>query len=270
MSSRPGRTRCSRTSHSRRRDGAMASGSGSPATIQDALALEVRPAIDAPVRHAPGRHRRPSTARISSGVQTKNLPSWPSESASCGGVEAAGRVGHLAQQIVERLLAHAAAFGIAERQPGVEVERGQLGVVVQHLLEVRHQPVRVDRIAREAAAELVVHPPARHADQVSCEPCARRRGSACASRSAARTPRSSAGETSARPPARPIPRRTARTIPGTRRTGSPRPGASPSGAAVRSAPRDSLSCCPDCTTSPRRDCQASAIACSSRGKPGRP
>ena len=33
---------------------------------------------------------------------------------------------------------------------------GQLRVVVEHLLEVRHQPVRVGAVAREAAAQLVV------------------------------------------------------------------------------------------------------------------
>ena len=33
---------------------------------------------------------------------------------------------------------------------------GEQGVVVQHLLEVRHEPVRVGAVAREAAAELVV------------------------------------------------------------------------------------------------------------------
>ena len=38
----------------------------------------------------------------------------------------------------------------------------QLGVVVQHLLEVRHQPVRVGAVAGEAAADLVVDPAVRH------------------------------------------------------------------------------------------------------------
>ena len=44
----------------------------------------------------------------------------------------------------------------------MQVERGELRVVVEHLLEVRHQPERVHGVAREAAAELVVHPAARH------------------------------------------------------------------------------------------------------------
>ena len=32
----------------------------------------------------------------------------------------------------------------------------ELGVVVEHLLEVRHEPVGIDRVAGEAAAEMVV------------------------------------------------------------------------------------------------------------------
>jgi hypothetical protein len=80
-------------------------------------------------------------------------------------VKAAAGVGHVAQQVVERLLADAPAFRIAEGEPRVQVERGELGVVVEHLLEVRHHPVRVDGVAREAAADLIVHPAARHPDQ---------------------------------------------------------------------------------------------------------
>ena len=38
----------------------------------------------------------------------------------------------------------------------MHVHAGQLGVVVEHLLEVRHQPVGVGRVAVEAAAQLVV------------------------------------------------------------------------------------------------------------------
>ena len=38
----------------------------------------------------------------------------------------------------------------------VRQQRDQLGIVVEHLLEVRHQPQRVDGIAREAAAQVIV------------------------------------------------------------------------------------------------------------------
>src|SRR5258708_4272418 len=32
----------------------------------------------------------------------------------------------------------------------------ELGIVVEHLLEMRHQPALVDRVARKAAAEMIV------------------------------------------------------------------------------------------------------------------
>jgi hypothetical protein len=42
------------------------------------------------------------------------------------------------------------------------VEPQQQRVVVEHLLEVRDDPLRVDGVAREAAPDLVVDPSARH------------------------------------------------------------------------------------------------------------
>ncbi len=46
--------------------------------------------------------------------------------------------------------------------PQVRVRTAQQRVVVQHLLEVRHRPRLVHRVAREAAAQLVVDPAAGH------------------------------------------------------------------------------------------------------------
>ncbi len=46
--------------------------------------------------------------------------------------------------------------------PQVGVRAAEQGVVVQHLLEVRHDPLAVDGVAGEAAAELVVDAAARH------------------------------------------------------------------------------------------------------------
>ena len=45
---------------------------------------------------------------------------------------------------------------------GVGVQPREQGVVVQHLLEVGDQPPLVDRVAREAAADVVVHASGRH------------------------------------------------------------------------------------------------------------
>ena len=44
----------------------------------------------------------------------------------------------------------------------MEVDRHQQGVVVEHLLEMRHEPAVIDRVAVETAAELIVEAAARH------------------------------------------------------------------------------------------------------------
>ena len=78
------------------------------------------------------------------------------------GVEAAGRAGHLPHDVVQDLLGDGAVERLAGHLPSVQVDAGQLGVVVEHLLEMRRQPVIVHRIAMESAAELVVHAAAGH------------------------------------------------------------------------------------------------------------
>ena len=64
---------------------------------------------------------------------------------------------------VQRAHRHVAPVGAV----GARAARGQVGareqrLVVEHLLEVRHVPVAVDAVAREAAAEVVVETAARH------------------------------------------------------------------------------------------------------------
>ena len=53
--------------------------------------------------------------------------------------------------------------GLAAHQIGVEIQLRQLRVVVEHLLEMRHQPFGIHRVAGEAAAKLIVNAAGRHA-----------------------------------------------------------------------------------------------------------
>ena len=53
-------------------------------------------------------------------------------------------------------------FLTPEGRRGVRIDAQQLGVVVRHLLEMRHDPLRIDAVAVEAAAELVVDAARRH------------------------------------------------------------------------------------------------------------
>ena len=54
---------------------------------------------------------------------------------------------------------------VARRLVGLQVEPGEERVVVEHLLEVRYEPVGVDGVAGEAAAEVVVDAPVGHPAQ---------------------------------------------------------------------------------------------------------
>ena len=78
------------------------------------------------------------------------------------GGEAAALERELAQHVAERLLDDPPVARLAGRLPAVEVADGELRVVVEHLLEVRHEPALVDRVAVEAAADEVVHAARRH------------------------------------------------------------------------------------------------------------
>ena len=80
---------------------------------------------------------------------------------------------------------HRGSLGDLERE---QVHRGELGVVVEHLLEVRDGPGPVGRVAVIAAAQVVAdaaagHPVERHADHLQRVAApASRRGSAFAPR----------------------------------------------------------------------------------------
>jgi len=78
------------------------------------------------------------------------------------GGEAAFRQAQLPQQVLDGLLDDAAVALLARHEPAVEVGRDEQRVVVEHLLEVRHEPPLVHGVPVEAAPEQVVHPAEGH------------------------------------------------------------------------------------------------------------
>src|SRR5438552_15702754 len=76
------------------------------------------------------------------------------------GVEAAGEPAllaeHLAADPIEGLLDALRIEGAMSLLPDQGQKIDELGVVIEHLLEMRHQPALVGRIAREAPAEMIV------------------------------------------------------------------------------------------------------------------
>ena len=71
-------------------------------------------------------------------------------------------MGHVAQDILDDVARHVGVFLFATDQERVEVKIHQLGVVIEHLFEMRDEPLGIDRIAGKAATELVIHPARRH------------------------------------------------------------------------------------------------------------
>ena len=76
--------------------------------------------------------------------------------------EAALRQREVAEQVLAGLLDHLPVALLAGDHPRVQVRGDEQRVVVEHLLEVRDEPVGVHRVAVEAAADDVVHPARRH------------------------------------------------------------------------------------------------------------
>jgi hypothetical protein len=72
------------------------------------------------------------------------------------GREASVGQGKLAEHVAERLLDDLAIALAPGDDPRVQVGRGEDGVVVEHLLEVRDEPAIVHGIAMEASADDVV------------------------------------------------------------------------------------------------------------------
>ena len=80
-------------------------------------------------------------------------------------VELSVGAGHLPEDIIKGLLGNAAVKGIARDLVRGKIQRRKLGIVVEHLLEMRHKPAFIHRIAVKSAAQMVVEPPLGHFSQ---------------------------------------------------------------------------------------------------------
>jgi len=79
------------------------------------------------------------------------------------GVPAAVLVGHVALDVAGDAAGGVHEGGVAANEPGVEVEVEELGVVVEHFFEMRDEPLGVDGVAGEAAADVVADAACGHA-----------------------------------------------------------------------------------------------------------
>ena len=72
-----------------------------------------------------------------------------------GRIKPAVRVGHVVGHIAQNVPGNVGMPGLAGNQERLEVEDGQLGVVVEHLLEVRHEPPFIDAVSGETTAQVI-------------------------------------------------------------------------------------------------------------------
>ena len=214
LSSSPGRTRLARASNSAWRAASTSGGRASSPRACMRLGMVV-PCSKLPPGRKPYQWRATSASlaedlahlRVGPHVELALL-------ALAVGVlgrgDAAAGLAQVAEHVVDRLGEHLPEARLAGELPAVQVEADQQRVVVEHLLEVRHQPHAVDGVAGEPAAEVVVDAAGRHGVERRGERgqgAARRRG-----RRPRRAPRApSAAGTSARRRARPTPGRWPRT-----------------------------------------------------------
>ena len=71
-------------------------------------------------------------------------------------IETALGMGHLALEPADRFGDALRVERIASFLPDQGQQACQVGIIVKHLLEMRREPARIGRIARKAAAEMVV------------------------------------------------------------------------------------------------------------------
>jgi hypothetical protein len=82
-----------------------------------------------------------------------------------GGVKTAFRVGQITEDVVEDVAGQPAVAFVAGRPAGFEEVHRDLGLIIQHFFEMRHEPASIDRVAVEASADMVMHAAARHGAQ---------------------------------------------------------------------------------------------------------
>ncbi len=79
-----------------------------------------------------------------------------------GGVEPTVRMAEISRHVVEGLDGDFPEVGPAGHLGGAEVQPGELRVVVEHLLEMGHEPAAVHRVACETATDVVPDAARRH------------------------------------------------------------------------------------------------------------
>ncbi len=77
-------------------------------------------------------------------------------------------MGHVPPEVIQNPSCHLSKRPVPSQGKCIQVSAGQLGIVVQHLLEMGDVPVLVNAVSMEAAADLIIHAASRHLLQSEC------------------------------------------------------------------------------------------------------
>ncbi len=130
--------------------------------VEDVAALEVAFGPHAPpLRCHPGELRPEALVQLVL-VPEVETPLLPLRVGILRRGQAAPGQPEVAQHVGDDLVEHLAPAGVACQLPGVEIDAGQERLVVEHLLEVRDEPLPVHRVPGETPSHMVPNPPAGH------------------------------------------------------------------------------------------------------------
>ena len=74
----------------------------------------------------------------------------------------AGGIGHVGHNERQNLFSYLPILGFVRRSGGVDINVRQLSIVVQHLFEVRHQPLAVGAVSMKASGQVVSNSASSH------------------------------------------------------------------------------------------------------------
>src|SRR5882724_2793660 len=69
---------------------------------------------------------------------------------------------HVASDIIKSVARNCLVLPVPRDLVRVEIRNGELCLIVEHFLEVRHVPVTIDRVTMKTAADMIVHSTRRH------------------------------------------------------------------------------------------------------------
>src|SRR5690606_23890767 len=130
--------------------------------IQNVLAFEIARVAYIKIRDKPCCICVPEDPGYLLRCPDNALPFLASAVYALGRLESAIAIRAVAKNIVKRLNRAPAKQIVARDLKQREIDPGELSVVVEHFLEMRHKPYGIHRVPMKSAADLIIEPAAGH------------------------------------------------------------------------------------------------------------